>query len=168
MSKHPRALLLLWHHRHPVGRMKKMTDRSKHQSMSDCKMQRRNWLLWLANWEALFFFFGLISAWSSYLPCTRHRQFTEPHLKPVRWGPPWADASWHGKTRAGLLGRRVGESPPVSRKSFINTQGPNCQPAWSSKLFYLKTDMNRGQSSVKDLIREWTQVPSLKFWLQKN
>lgn len=167
MSKHPRSLLLLWHHPgHPVGRMK-MTDRSKHQSMSGCKMQRRNWLLWLANWEALFFFFALslLELAIGHVPDTDSSQ--SHTLNP--WGPPWADASWHrGKLEPGCWGGGWGESPPVSRKSFINTQGPNCQPAWSSKLFYLKTDMNRGQSSVKDLIRGWTQVPSLKSWLQKN
>lgn len=36
---------------------------------------------------------------------------------------------------------------------MINTQGPNCQPARSSKLCDLETELDRGQLSVKDLIR---------------
>lgn len=35
---------------------------------------------------------------------------------------------------------------------MVNTQGPNCQPARSSKLFDLETELDRGQISVKDLI----------------
>lgn len=41
---------------------------------------------------------------------------------------------------------------PILRKFLINTQGPNCQPARSSKLFDLETELDRGQISVKDLI----------------
>lgn len=54
------------------------------------------------------------------------------------------------------------EFPSILRKCLINTQGPGYQPARSSKLFDLRTDLDRGQRLVKDLIRGWAQVLSLK------
>lgn len=89
-------------------------NRSKHQSMSGCKMQRQNWLLWLANWEAFeafFFFFFALSLLELAICQVPDTDSSQSHTL-NQWGPPWADASSRGgggEARAGLLGRRVGE-----------------------------------------------------------